>query len=46
MDDDIIIFDSNHFLVKNIQSITRARDSNKVKVFKCSKDNDYKLNKN
>ena len=29
-----------------IQSITRARDSNQVKCFKCSKDKDGEMNEN
>ena len=50
VDDDIKIFDYNHFLVKNYPewlytALTRCRDLNKVKFFKYSKDKDDELNK-
>ena len=43
VDDEITIFDYNHFLVKNYSewlwtAITRTRDLSKVKLFKYSKD--------
>ena len=43
MDDEITIFDYNHFLVKNYPewlwtAITRTRDLSKVKFFKYSMD--------
>ena len=50
VDDDITIFDYNHFLVKNypewiFTALTRCRDLNRVKFFKYSQDKDDELNK-
>ena len=49
IDDTITIFDYNHFLVKNypewiFTAVTRARDLNKVKFYKYTKDVDDVFN--
>ena len=49
VDDEITIFDYNHFLVRNYKewlwtAITRCRDLNKVKFFKYNKDTNDEFN--
>jgi hypothetical protein len=49
VDDEITIFDYNHFLVRNYKewlwtAITRCRDFNKVKFFKYNKDTNDEFN--
>ena len=50
INDEITIFDYNHFLVKNYPewvwtALTRCRDLNKVKFFKYSKDTNDEFNR-
>ena len=49
VDDEITLFDCNHFLVRNYKewlwaAITRCRDLNKVKFFKYNKDTNDEFN--